>query len=835
MNHVCFLALLLVRARVTGFQAWMMTSPRRTFSLFWHLPSPRFAAVDAAATTTADVTEYETNLDPILQRSLLLLPPPTTEESSADEEKGNVRFLLESNGGVRVWRNCLINGRLPDAQHDFDKQAMLWPPHPLFDKVCQAMVQLELPRLVLRHAEIVETVLSTLVSMVLQFRQAQQKYERSTTLKHESTDKTDSEEFPSTINDTDQSALTNESLDGQELEILAEELVQDVLLEEWSEFVSGVSSLDRLFGANHKLLLNQDQNAGFGLHDGVWQHSGWKRLEQIQQDQLASIPELKRLMKDIGRRPSNENQNSVSRFVPRQHDPNGSLGAQFDPFRPESVSGLTLSGSLTEMLPSEAVLLKGSPPLRRLFLAKKAEAKLLSYERAGWFDTESVPKRDRRLMKNMPSAPGGPIIVCLDTSWSMSGVRETLSKAVVVACVSAAQKQKRDCIVVAFSSVSGVTETGLLTPDAEGVRRLLDFLCYSFGGGTDITGALNHAIETLQRDEEMAAADLLLITDGEIPDPPVSDQVLQRLDRLICRNGMQIHGLLIGKKESLPLSKLCTNTYDFLFGYENQFLSGIGSSPGSALAATRNASKRLALQRRTRFYPTTFNSRWQNMGGRHLAGFGRLQAASNGASDSVFLGRRRGGRRGRYDDEDDDELWDDVFSDSVSDYSTGPDEMLTSARKPVQSEPDDFTRRFKVHQESLNAKIGETLGSRKSRLDEILQQEWKESRTSYSAELRLAVQKMSENLVEREEESRIVVLGLISGENVLLLGKPGTAKSQLGRRLSRICGGTFFQRLLTRFTTPEEIFGPLSLRALENDEYRRCTEGFLPQASVAFL
>jgi MoxR-like ATPase len=60
-------------------------------------------------------------------------------------------------------------------------------------------------------------------------------------------------------------------------------------------------------------------------------------------------------------------------------------------------------------------------------------------------------------------------------------------------------------------------------------------------------------------------------------------------------------------------------------------------------------------------------------------------------------------------------------------------------------------------------------------------------------------------------------------------------RSELGRRLSQLCGGRFFQRLLTRFTTPEEIFGPLSLRALENDEYKRCTQGFLPVASVAFL
>ena len=97
------------------------------------------------------------------------------------------------------------------------------------------------------------------------------------------------------------------------------------------------------------------------------------------------------------------------------------------------------------------------------------------------------------------------------------------------------------------------------------------------------------------------------------------------------------------------------------------------------------------------------------------------------------------------------------------------------------------------------------------------------------------MERVSENLVERDEESRLVVLGMAAGEHVLFLGPPGTGKSALGRRLANICGGLFFQRLLTRFTTPEEIFGPLSLRALENDEYKRCTAGFLPTASVAFL
>ncbi len=70
---------------------------------------------------------------------------------------------------------------------------------------------------------------------------------------------------------------------------------------------------------------------------------------------------------------------------------------------------------------------------------------------------------------------------------------------------------------------------------------------------------------------------------------------------------------------------------------------------------------------------------------------------------------------------------------------------------------------------------------------------------------------------------------------MLFLGPPGTAKSLLSKSVCEAIDGYFFYYLLTRFTTPEEVFGPLSLKALQRDDFRRRTEGYLPAAHVAFL
>jgi len=90
--------------------------------------------------------------------------------------------------------------------------------------------------------------------------------------------------------------------------------------------------------------------------------------------------------------------------------------------------------------------------------------------------------------------------------------------------------------------------------------------------------------------------------------------------------------------------------------------------------------------------------------------------------------------------------------------------------------------------------------------------------------------------LERSDLIDGALAALLSRSHVLLIGPPGTAKSMLAEELcTRIEGARYFQWLLTRFSTPEEIFGAVSLKGLEQDDYRRMTAHKLPEAHIAFL
>jgi MoxR-like ATPase len=95
---------------------------------------------------------------------------------------------------------------------------------------------------------------------------------------------------------------------------------------------------------------------------------------------------------------------------------------------------------------------------------------------------------------------------------------------------------------------------------------------------------------------------------------------------------------------------------------------------------------------------------------------------------------------------------------------------------------------------------------------------------------------MEGHLFERHEELEGLMLALLSRQHLLLIGPKGAAKSLMIRMLAHsIEGAKYFERLLTRFTLPDELFGPVSISALKKDRFSRLTRGYLPEANFAFL
>ena len=96
---------------------------------------------------------------------------------------------------------------------------------------------------------------------------------------------------------------------------------------------------------------------------------------------------------------------------------------------------------------------------------------------------------------------------------------------------------------------------------------------------------------------------------------------------------------------------------------------------------------------------------------------------------------------------------------------------------------------------------------------------------------------LESGLIGRRDHARMLLLAAVAGENAILFGPPGTAKSLLARRLKDCFTDEvrYFECLLTKFSMPEEVFGPVSLKGLEQDIFRRVYDRYMPGAGVAFI
>jgi len=95
---------------------------------------------------------------------------------------------------------------------------------------------------------------------------------------------------------------------------------------------------------------------------------------------------------------------------------------------------------------------------------------------------------------------------------------------------------------------------------------------------------------------------------------------------------------------------------------------------------------------------------------------------------------------------------------------------------------------------------------------------------------------LNKDIYEREDIFSVVLLSALCEQNIFLYGPPGTAKSLISRRLAKVFDTKeYFEYLMQKFSTPEEVFGPISLTELKKDNYVRKTDNYLPTSEFAFL
>lgn len=104
-----------------------------------------------------------------------------------------------------------------------------------------------------------------------------------------------------------------------------------------------------------------------------------------------------------------------------------------------------------------------------------------------------------------------------------------------------------------------------------------------------------------------------------------------------------------------------------------------------------------------------------------------------------------------------------------------------------------------------------------------------------AARLRRVAAALDQQYLGKSEVIRLLLIAIVAREHVVLIGPPGTAKSALIKSLAEFVDARYFEYLLTRFTEPNELFGPVDIHAFREGIYRRKTEGMLPEAELVFL
>ena len=235
----------------------------------------------------------------------------------------------------------------------------------------------------------------------------------------------------------------------------------------------------------------------------------------------------------------------IVNFIGRQEFNPPSDHISLSIFGKNRIQTVNFSDSINNLLPMEAIKLL-NPSLKRKFYADMLEGKLLSYQLLGKHYTSPPSIK-----------PKGPMIVLVDTSGSMHGAPQTLAKSVVLAMAKLMLSQQRDMKVIFFASTNQHLEIELSSRKKMS-EKFLNFLLYTFGGGTDFNTALASGLKSL-KENDFQVADLVFITDGK---SEISDKLLlASWEETKRKYKAKVYSLIIGASGAGGLSNISDYIY----------------------------------------------------------------------------------------------------------------------------------------------------------------------------------------------------------------------------------------------------------------------------------
>ena len=255
-------------------------------------------------------------------------------------------------------------------------------------------------------------------------------------------------------------------------------------------------------------------------------------------------------------------------------------------------------------------------------------------------------------------------------------------------------------------------------------------------------------------DVDISSSDIILVSDGEIPNPPVSNLMMAKLESIRQQTGMEIHGLLVGKKESPALSSLCTDVHDFLVDYElRNYISMFSAQmPMSFSSTTLYASQ---LPKSVHFNPSSgFKRRYMGR-----SRYTSLYAVHNAQVDEVCIQRKREGkvsrRRQRFEDDDEWE-WGGGDDTKQLESASRSSELSTSGSKvqTVHTNNDNFVQRLEDAHESVQNMASDKLKEwQRDKLDGEIQHDANHPMKKILSDCTSFIEWA---LVERDKEAKLV-------------------------------------------------------------------------------